>query len=47
MTFVLASNNKGKLEEMRAILSGFGYRVISQAEAGVTTEPKSRGDLLR
>jgi XTP/dITP diphosphohydrolase len=44
MTFVLASNNKGKLEEMRAILSGFGYRVISQAEAGVTTEAEESGE---
>lgn len=44
MTFVLASNNKGKLEEMRALLSGLGYRLMSQAEAGFTTETEESGE---
>lgn len=33
---VLASNNPHKLEEMKAILDGFGYEVVSMAEAGLT-----------
>ncbi len=35
MTFVLASNNAGKLREMREMLAGAGIDVISQSEAGV------------
>lgn len=43
MTFVLASNNKGKLREMRAILAGFDVDVISQAEAGADFEVEETG----
>lgn len=35
MTFVLASNNAGKLIEMRELLAEAGIDVISQSEAGV------------
>lgn len=33
---VLASNNQHKLEEMKIILSDFGYSVLSMSEAGLT-----------
>lgn len=41
--FVLASNNKGKLKEMREILSALGVDVISQKEAGIASEPEETG----
>lgn len=43
MTFVLASNNKDKLKEMRALMSAFGYTVLSQEEAGVDLEVDETG----
>lgn len=41
--FVLATHNSGKLEEMRAILSGLGVEVISLAEAGVDVDVEETG----
>ena len=35
-TLILASNNAGKLREMREILDPFGLEVRSQKEAGFT-----------
>lgn len=43
MKFVLASNNPGKLVELRDILSSLGVEVISQKEAGIATEPEENG----
>lgn len=43
MKFVLASNNKGKLKEMREILSQLGIEVLSQQEAGIAVEPEETG----
>ena len=43
MTFVLASNNKKKLAELRDILSALGLEVISLAEAGVSESPEETG----
>ena len=43
MKFVLASNNQGKLLEMREILSEIGVEVISQREAGISVEPEENG----
>ena len=43
MKFVLASGNKGKLKEMRAMLSKYGYQVIPQKEAGVDGEAEENG----
>ena len=43
MRFVLASNNKKKLVEMREILGQLGVEVLSQAEAGIATEPEETG----
>ena len=37
-TLILASNNAGKLREMREILEPFGLEVRSQKEAGFTAE---------
>ncbi len=44
MKFVLASNNKKKLGEMRAILSELGIEVITQSEAGVNVEVEETGE---
>ena len=35
MRLVLASNNPGKLREMRALLAPLGYEVVAQAELGI------------
>lgn len=43
MTFVLASNNKDKLKEMRAILSELGLAVVSQEEAGISLNVEETG----
>lgn len=34
-TIVLASNNRGKLDELQAMLSPLGYRLVCQAELGI------------
>ena len=44
MTFILASNNEGKLTEMRQILSALGVDILPQNEAGITLEPEETGD---
>jgi len=44
MRFILASNNKGKLKEMKAILSELGAQVISQSEAGLNLEAEETGE---
>ncbi|NCB74738.1 MAG: XTP/dITP diphosphatase [Clostridia bacterium] len=44
MRFILASNNKGKLKEMKAILSELGAEVISQSEAGLNLEAEETGE---
>ncbi|SHH63460.1 XTP/dITP diphosphohydrolase [Sporobacter termitidis DSM 10068] len=46
MIFVLASNNNDKLKELRAILSGFGYDVVSQSEAGLDLEVEETGRIF-
>ncbi|MCI5499334.1 MAG: XTP/dITP diphosphatase [Clostridiales bacterium] len=43
MKVVLASQNKKKIVEMRAILSQMGVEVLSQADAGVNLEPEETG----
>lgn len=43
MRFILASNNKKKLVELRDILSGSGAEVISQSEAGLELEVDETG----
>lgn len=40
---VLASNNKDKLREFRAILSSYGIKVLSQSEVGVDLEVEETG----
>lgn len=44
MRYILASNNKGKLKEMKTILESFGAQVISQSEAGLKLEPEETGE---
>lgn len=43
MKFILASGNKGKLLEMRAMLSTLGYDVISQKDAGYDLDVEETG----
>jgi len=43
MRFILASNNRKKLDELREILSGFGAEVVSQCEAGLELEAEETG----
>lgn len=43
MKAVLASHNKKKMAEMRAILSAIGVEVLSQADVGVDIEPEETG----
>ncbi len=43
MRFVLASNNPGKLREMREILSPMGIEVVTQNEAGCTISAQENG----
>lgn len=44
MKLVAASNNKGKIKELKQILSPFGYDVISQSEAGINIEVEETGN---
>ncbi len=43
MKFVLASNNGGKLREMKEILGDLGIEVLSQREAGLCIEAEENG----
>lgn len=43
MRYILASNNKGKLREMKAILTPTGAEVVSQSEAGLHFEAEETG----
>lgn len=43
LTFILASNNKNKLKEMKFKLKPLGIDVISQAEAGYNIEVEETG----
>ncbi len=44
MKLVVASNNNGKIKELKQILSPFGYDVISQSEAGINIEVEETGN---
>ncbi len=43
MRVILASNNKGKIAEMKAILEPIGLEVVSQSEAGFTLNVEETG----
>ena len=43
MKFVLASHNKGKLEELQTILGELGVEVVLQSEVGLDLEPEETG----
>ncbi len=43
MRIILASNNKGKIAEMKKILEPIGFEVVSQSEAGVHIEVEETG----
>ncbi|MGI5978057.1 MAG: XTP/dITP diphosphatase [Oscillospiraceae bacterium] len=44
MRYILASNNPGKLREMKAILAEIGAEVVSQREAGADFEAEETGE---
>ena len=44
MRFIIASNNKNKLREIKDILSGLGAEAVSQSEAGLQFEAEETGD---
>ena len=44
MELILASNNPGKLREMRAILTKMGHEVLSQSEAGLDFVAEETGN---
>jgi XTP/dITP diphosphohydrolase len=43
MDIIIASNNKGKIVEYKAMLEPLGYNVMSQSEAGVNIEVEETG----
>lgn len=44
MNFIAATNNPGKMAELRRILERMGHTVQSQREAGLTLEPEETGE---
>ena len=44
MKIVMATNNENKLREAREILSPLGIEILSQAEAGISTDPEENGE---
>ena len=44
MKFVLASHNKGKLDEMQKILGELGVEVVLQSDLGLSLEPEENGE---
>lgn len=44
--FMLATNNKGKLAELRPIFGALGLDCVSMREAGVESDPEETGDTL-
>ncbi len=43
MRFILASNNKKKIAEMRELLADLGVEILSQSEAGIQMEVEETG----
>ena len=39
MRFLAATNNRGKLREIREILEEYGHECLSMAEAGIHSDP--------
>lgn len=44
MEFIAATNNPGKMAELRRILARMGHTVRSQREAGIALEPEETGE---
>lgn len=44
MNFIAATNNPGKMDELRRILERMGHTVQSQREAGLTLDPEETGE---
>ena len=47
MDIIIASNNKGKINEFKKILEPIGYNVISQKELGINIEVEENGTTFR
>lgn len=43
MKLIIASNNNKKIVEIKSILEGLGFDVMSQLEAGINLEPEENG----
>lgn len=46
MRLIVASNNKGKIREIKEILAGFDLEVLSESEAGFNVDPEENGQTL-
>ncbi len=46
MRFLAATNNRGKLREIREILEEYGHECLSMAEAGIHSDPEETGETL-
>ena len=44
MDIVAATNNRGKLDELRRLFEGSGHRILSMAEAGVAVNVNENGE---
>ena len=40
---IFATSNEGKMKEVRAILAGTGYEILSMAEAGIEADIEENG----
>lgn len=43
MKLIIASNNEGKINEYRKLLTPLGYEVVSQSEVGINIKPEENG----
>ncbi len=44
MDIVAATNNRGKVEELRRLFAGSGHNIISMGEAGIDVQVEETGE---
>ena len=44
MKIIFATGNKNKLQEIRSIMDGMGYDIMTASEAGIDTDPEENGE---
>ena len=44
MKIIFATGNKHKLQEIRSIMDGTGYDIITASEAGINADPEENGE---